>query len=343
MRCTSLGNIVAAVTVTVSAILGTGTVLRPAAAAPRQADCVLVDSDAGLDDLRALAVLAPNRRIAAGVVTEGLATPGGGARALRSFLGDLGIPVLEGASAASDRDHDPRFIDGLARWRATAETLNGTISPPSDVVLPDVVPVLPIEDQVERLTEECARIELLAIGPWTSFLRYADRLIGRIDRVVAQGSPFPDDEVRGEPDGWNCRYDWNACREAFKFLKGRLRADWVDIPQGQQSCGVAEPGKNAAGNRVFAFAPTEQMAQALAPEGLPGRLARIMLNDPTGLERTSLWDDLAALYLLQPSVFGRLRDPSGRSGGHLEPCSRAEDIRAMLVRATSGALIALDR
>jgi hypothetical protein len=67
----------------------------------------------------------------------------------------------------------------------------------------------------------------------------------------------------------------------------------------------------------------------------PGRFARIM-EDPAGLQNTSLWDDLAALYLLRPDVFGRVRDPSGRSGGHLEPCVPAREVRAILVAAAAG-------
>jgi hypothetical protein len=200
-------------------------------------------------------------------------------------------------------------------------------------------PGLPLEAKVARRTAGCERVALLAIGPWTSFLRYGDALGGRLVRVVAQGSPFPDDEARGEPDGWNCRYDWDACREAFARLGRRgLRADWVDIPQGARACGSAEPGRNAAGERVHAFTPDTGMARAMGatPGALPRRLARVMLHDPAGLEGTSLWDDLAVLYLLSPDVFGRVRDDtSGRSGGHLEPCVGAAEIRARLVAAIS--------
>jgi len=179
---------------------------------------------------------------------------------------------VEGASTAPGREHDPAFVGGLPGWRATAETLNGTLPPRDGAALPEVVPAPPVEEAVGRLTADCARITLLAIGLWTSFLRYADRIIARVGAVVAQGSPYPDDEVRGESDGWNCRYDWAACREAFVLLgRRRLRADWVDIPQGERSCGWAEPGRNAGGERVFAFTPNVEMARALAPDGLSGR------------------------------------------------------------------------
>ncbi len=174
------------------------------AAVDRRADCSLIDSDAGLDDLRAITVLAPHRRIAAVVVTEGLATPRGGARALRTFLRGAGIPVVEGTSPAPDREFDADRFRGLDTWRVTAETLNGTLPPPSPVVRVSEEVVPPVEAKVERLTAGCARLALLAIGPWTSFLRYESVVGRRLVQLVAQGSPFPDDEARGEPDGWNC-------------------------------------------------------------------------------------------------------------------------------------------
>ncbi|MCW8088310.1 nucleoside hydrolase [Sabulicella glaciei] len=309
------------------------------AATDRRADCVLVDSDAGLDDLRAIAVLAPHRRIAAVVATEGLATPRGGARALRAYLRGTGIPVVEGASPPPGRGPDPHRVRGLDGPRITAETLNGTLPAADPASQAGEAPAPSLEAEVERLTAGCERLDLLMIGPWTSFLRYDRAVVARLARVVAQGSPFPDDEARGQPDGWNCRYDYSACREAFARLGRRdLRADWVDIPQGARTCGSAEPGKDAAGRRVYSFTPDAEMAWAFAatPDELPRNLGRLMLHNPVGLERTSLWDDLAALYLLRPDIFGRVRDPSGRSGGHFEPCVPAQQVRDMLVAASAG-------
>ena len=307
--------------------------------ADQRVDCVLVDSDAGLDDLRAIAVLAPHRRIAAVVATEGIATPRGGARALRAYLHGTGIPVVEGASPPQGRSLDPSRLRGLDKWRANAEALNGTLTPSSFAASPEGEPASSVGAEVQRLSEGCAQLTLLAIGPWTSFVRYGDIVGGRLVQVVAQGSPVPDDDARGQPAGWNCQYDSASCQAAFTLLgqKG-LRVRWVDIPQGANTCGSAEPGRDAVGGRVYAFTPNLEMAQALASSSgmLPARLSRVMLHNPSGLEGTSLWDDLAALYLLRPDIFGRLRDPSGRSSGHLEPCVTAHQVREMLVSASAG-------
>ncbi|MGG5820434.1 hypothetical protein [Falsiroseomonas sp. HW251] len=193
--------------------------------------------------------------------------------------------------------------------------------------------------EVERLTAGCERLALLAIGPWSSFVLYHHVIEDRLVQVVAQGSPFPDDEARGQPDGWNCRYDYTACEAAFARLNRReQRADWVDIPQGASTCGAAEPGRDPAGQRVYAFTPNAEMALAFSAVShpLPNRLGQLMLHNPEAVNQTSLWDDLTALYLLRPDVFGRVSDSSGRSGGHLEPCVSARQIRAILVASSAG-------
>ncbi|MCK8786153.1 hypothetical protein M0638_17395 [Roseomonas sp. NAR14] len=312
----------------------------------RQGDCVLVDSDAGLDDLRALAVLVPYRRIVAVVVTEGLASPAGGVRALREFLGP-GIPVLQGAGPSRPPD-DPR-IDGrrLPDWRRTAETLNGTFpaggpagAPPAAGTGAAAAPGDALPAGLAPLLAGCERLTVLAIGPWSSFLAYAPLLLARDWReplrVVAQGSPYPDDEENGRPEGWNCAYDRPACEKAFALLTGHgIRARWVDIPQGPSHCGTAEPGRTEEGRVQYAFHPTLGMAYALPPDGLAGKVSAILRRDAAGWAFTSLWDDLAAFYLLAPDLFARI-DTSGRFGGHFEPCRAAETMRGMLVRAMAG-------
>src|SRR3954452_24091818 len=58
----------------------------PAAAEPPDGRCILVDSDAALDDFRAVAALAPTGRIAAIVTTEGVSNPSEGAGAMEALL-----------------------------------------------------------------------------------------------------------------------------------------------------------------------------------------------------------------------------------------------------------------
>lgn len=293
--------------------------------------CIVIDSDAALDDLRAVAALAPTGRVAAIVVTEGLARAAEGAGAMEILLGrgDVSVPVIPGAGPNPDRGYRP---DGrLAEWRANAERLNGTLPAP---VAPSASPPLgDVAAALRRHTAGCSSIALLVIGPWTSFVRYAADVLGRVDRIVAQGRPYPD-EPGGEPAGFNCLYDVESCFAAYDLLVGRqrragprFRADWVDIPNGPEACGAAEPGVDARGEPLYAFRPVEGWLQELERAGGMARVvAEVLRANPEGWKETSLWDDLAALYLLRSDIFV-LR------GGHFEPCIPAAAVRRLLAAA----------
>jgi hypothetical protein len=93
-----------------------------------------------------------------------------------------------------------------------------------------------------------------------------------------------------------------AVPAASRRSRRALGTVWVDIPQGPP----------------FLYTPTAAMVDALAKEGLPGLVAAVMRARPQGWQGTSLWDDLAALYLLRPDVFRRV-------SAHHEPAVRQRD------------------
>jgi hypothetical protein len=70
--------------------------------------CLVVDTDVGLDDYRAIAMLAPGRDLRAVVVTEGISGVPGGATAVSMFLGSRGDmpPVLPGLASANPPAYD---------------------------------------------------------------------------------------------------------------------------------------------------------------------------------------------------------------------------------------------
>lgn len=292
--------------------------------------CVVIDSDAGLDDFRAIAVLAANQRVAAIVVTEGLSDPVEGSAAVEVLLARMGqkIPVIVGESPPADR----KYIASahLREWRNNAERLNGLLPTPEKPAPGAVEGPANITAALKRHVTDCSKITLLVIGPWTSFMRYAPELLDRIDRIVAQGRPDPD-EIGGTPSGFNCVYDLNNCLAAFDLLVGRrqradryLRATWVDIPNDPTSCGSAEPGIDKDGKPLYAFRPTARWAATLAASGGPAEVIGEMLKkNPNGWEQTSLWDDLTALYILRPELFMT-------RGGHREPCVPSETVRRLL-------------
>ena len=122
---------------------------------------------------------------------------------------------------------------------------------------------------------------------------YRPALQGRLVRVVAQGV------APSEHAGFNCTYDRSACDHA------EPGTTWVALP--------ASDG----------FDPTRAQFEALPRAGLPGLLRDIFLAHPEGWEgENRLWDDAAALWLLQP---GRFRS----QGGHQEPTLSPEELRAL--------------
>lgn len=80
--------------------------------------CTLIDTDTGLDDLRAIAALTSARRVVGVVATAGITSPEGGANALRWVLSQSDVPVVVGVGAASSND---RRDDWVAREREVAE------------------------------------------------------------------------------------------------------------------------------------------------------------------------------------------------------------------------------
>ncbi|TDH58457.1 hypothetical protein E2C06_32565 [Dankookia rubra] len=310
-----------------------GAVQAGPAAAARDGRCIVVDSDGDLDDYRAVAALAPNRRVAAIVMTEGIARPLQGAGAMEAVLrhGNLAIPVIPGASADPERQARPD--KDFQAWRDNAERLNGLLPAPVHGSLAEPGN---LAAALRPHVRDCTSISLLVIGPWSSFLSYGAELLERVDRIVAQGRPYPD-EIGGVPDGQNCRHDRDACYTAFDLLVGRqlragrrVRTDWVDIPNGPQPCAAAEPGVDAEGNRLFAFRPVAAWAEGLAAgQRMAPVIGGMLQANPDGWARTSLWDDLAALYLLRPDVFAA-------RGGHLEPCVPAATVQRMLTAALEG-------
>lgn len=254
--------------------------------------CLVVDTDVGVDDYRALAVAAPVRDVRAVVVTEGISGVANGATAVSMFLAGRGVspPVLPGLAS-----QNPPAYDWLPPVRAAAERMNDFLGA--------AVPASGTPDRlaagVRSAVRGCGRVDLLVLGPWTSYPRYAAALGGHV-RIVASGRSF----AENNPDNFNCEYDLAACRAAPR------KAVHVDLP--------AAP----------AYDPTEEMVARLEPAGLPGLLKAVLLAAPSQWLGTRLWDDAAALSLVEPSAFAP-------RGGHLEPVVGEAALRDLLVDAVN--------
>lgn len=260
--------------------------------------CLIVDTDVATDDFRAFSVLFPHRDLRAVVVTEGISSVPRGATAIAMFLagGQSTAPVIAGLAAAT-----PPAYDWLPAARAAAERMNN--------FLHDAVAFAASPDKLKlalmQAVRGCNKVDVLVLGPWSSFVAYAPMLRPLIRRVVASGRPL----AENFPDNFNCVYDQPACDAADTLLRRLRSAVWVDLPLDGPS-----------------YAPTEDMVSQLAEAGLPALLRAALNADPSQWLGTRLWDDSAALYLLAPEYFAA-------KGAHFEPAIDEAKLRKELVRA----------
>jgi len=280
------------------AALGAG---LPASAAERGDAghaCLLVDTDAATDDFRAFAVLFPHRELRAVVVTEGISSVPRGTTAIATLLaGGLSrAPVISGLASPA-----PPAYDWLPAVRAAAERLNGYLSR----AVPTAASQGELSGHLTSALAGCRSVDILILGPWTSFVEYAPVIRPSIHRVVGSGRPVSENN----PDNFNCVYDQAACDKADVFLRSVRSAVWVDLPADGTS-----------------YPPTQAMIDQLGSAGLPGVLHAILDTDPSQWQGTRLWDDTTALYLLRPELF-RL------NGAHFEPAVDEDTLRAALVGA----------
>src|SRR5690348_327677 len=145
--------------------------------------CLVVDTDAATDDFRAFAALFPNRDLRAVVVTEGISTVRNGSTAIALLLasGPSFAPIIPGLAASAV----PAY-DWLPAARAAAERLNNYLKTP--------VPFAGNPDKLKlallHALRGCRRVDVLVLGPWTSFVEYGPMLRSVIHRVVASGRPL---------------------------------------------------------------------------------------------------------------------------------------------------------
>ena len=263
--------------------------------------CLLVDTDVATDDYRAFAVLFPNRDLRAVVVTEGISRVAQGSTAIALFLasGQSLAPVIPGLSAAT-----PPVYDWLPAAREAAERMNNFLK----ASVPFAASADKLKLSLLDAVKGCQRLEVLVLGPWTSFVEYGPMLRPFVRRVVASGRPL--DETN--PDNFNCEYDKAACAKASDLLKKFHHVVWVDLPAGTMS-----------------YPPTVEMVAQLGDAGLPGLLRSVLNADPSQwLGTTRLWDDTAALYLLAPEQFKAV-------GLHFEPAIDEATLQDELVKASN--------
>src|SRR5713101_7354964 len=148
---------------------------------------ILIDTDAGTDDLMAIAFLAsqPDVRIEAVTVVNGLAHPQAGARNIVRLLdlsGRNDIPVFAGRNTPlKGRAEFP------AEWRKISDDLPG-VSLPAAARKPESKPAA--DYLVQRLRDQGRPVRILALGPLTNLaeaLKHEPSIVGAIEELVIMG------------------------------------------------------------------------------------------------------------------------------------------------------------
>lgn len=284
----------AIVTVAALAVAGCGKmpsleIFKPGRPAPganaAAAACVLIDTDMGLDDARAVAAMVPTDKVRAIVVTGGVSRPEQGAAAAVHLVAPSRkeVKVLVGNPSPA-----PTSPDWLPRSRQSAERLGYFLA----TAVPLDPPETYLDHEVRLALRGCESVDVLQLAPWSSFVVYEGEIGSRLRRVIAQGVP-PDDQ---SPPGFNCSHDRAACAEAMETDRIADKITWVALPEHADQ----------------SFVPGPDMFKGLATTGLPGTVGVMMQINPASVADGYIWDDTAALFWLYPDLFAR-------NGDHVEP------------------------
>ena len=256
---------------------------------------IVIDTDAGTDDLMAIAFLAsdPALRIDAITVVNGLAHPAAGAKNIVRLLdlaGRKGIPVFAGRDTPLHGS-----AEFPAEWRKISDDLPG-------VTLP--VPSRRPEERraadylVERLRDKTRPVQILALGPLTNLAEALQRDASIVDTIqdlvimggalrvpgnLGDGGVFKTSNTTAE---WNIFVDPLAARIVFRSgIPIRL------IPLD-------------ATNKVAVDLAFLAQFQAGARSPLGRAVGQVLESDREFIQAGFFyaWDPLAAVALLHPAV-----------------------------------------
>ena len=256
---------------------------------------VIVDTDAGSDDLMAIAFLLARRdvRIEAVTVCNGLAHVNRGAHNVRRLLalaGQPAVPVYPGRATALHRTAE--FPD---EWRRVSDELPGVTLPPAAA---DAPPGGAADYLTDRLASPRNPARLLALGPLTNLgeaLQRKPEIARVIERLVIMGGAV---EAQGN------------LRDGGFFKTDNDTAEWnifVDPLAAQLVFAAAIPTLLIpldATNTVPITVPMLNRFSREAKTPLGRFVAEILETDRPFIEKSLYyaWDPLAAVAFLDQSV-----------------------------------------
>jgi Inosine-uridine preferring nucleoside hydrolase len=316
--------------------------------------CVIIDNDFDIDDMMAIPLVIGSKHVAAIIQSEGYTLPGEGAAAVNELVNftkgqhnQRKIPIIVGGSQAENPN--------LMRWpwlpffRSMMNVSNGLIAAPEAAWPAN----LDYPEKVSDAVANCKKVSILIIGTYTSFINYSQLIKDKIDKVVIMGQQIGDESRTRGRESFNCNFDLNACKLAMDQLS-QLNAFFVDIPR-FEDCHNKNP------DLEYCYTPSLDMVigklvndrrfkGGLKQRGLTGQLYNALINNiecsgfyttkvTVGRPCTSLstwepaavakgpggemllWDQTAALFMVNPKDFSLYYPPADPSlgGKHYEP------------------------
>jgi purine nucleosidase/pyrimidine-specific ribonucleoside hydrolase len=255
---------------------------------------VIIDTDAGSDDLMAIAFLLSRKdvKIEAITIVDGLAhVPAGAANVLRllQLAGATGVPVYSGSEEPLERT-----APFPAEWRRTSDTLPG-------VKLPSARRKSErrraADFLVERLAATGRPVSILALGPLTNLgdaFRRAPQCVRSVTELVIMGGAVG---VRGNLDDGGFFKTTNTTAE-WNLFHDPLTAEIVF----NSGVGIRMIPLDATNKVPIDTAFLQELSRTRTP--LAEVVAQILEAERPLIEQKLFfaWDPLAAVALVDPSV-----------------------------------------
>ncbi len=243
---------------------------------------IIVDTDAAVDDIRALALLleagADIRLI---VTSDGVLPPQEGRKTVRrilSYFDRSDIPVAAGQSTDGPPPEWRKWNSNL-NWPKEAE-----IDKPGN--LKPVSAKTAIIDRIKTISKNREKALYLCLGPMTNLaeaLKSAPRIKKGIERVVYLGGA-----PASESPGWNTRRDADAARHVFE--------SGLSI----YALGLEENQYPAFNKSFYERITSYQSNPASLITCIHQNKA---LEEKMAENHLRIWDELAAIYLYYPDLF----------------------------------------
>jgi pyrimidine-specific ribonucleoside hydrolase len=255
---------------------------------------VVIDTDLGADDLIALAVLLRDQALdvrAVTVAATGLVHCEAGRQHLNNLFRQLDVEPVPVGCGRDDPGEDGRLFP--AEWRATSDAAYGLRMTPVAVGgdRPEAAAVL-----AAAIRDAGAPVTIVALGPWTNLedLFAADpNVAGSIERIHAMGGTvdaggnvYHDDGTPIEPS-----LEWNIAADPSAFTAVHA----LDVP-------IRLVALDATDQVPLDRALYERLDAAHAAAGANLAFELLTRNAYLLEGGTFLWDELAALALLDPAL-----------------------------------------